>query len=72
MSKLISVSWNELVRRLKELGFEGPYYGGKHPFMVKSDLTLTIPNPHRKKIGVPLLSRILKQGGISRDEWIRK
>ncbi len=40
--------------------------------MVKSDLTLTILNPHRKKIGVPLLSRILKQAGISRDEWIGK
>ncbi|HEO65256.1 MAG TPA: type II toxin-antitoxin system HicA family toxin [Spirochaetes bacterium] len=72
MSKLISVSWKELVKRLKEMGFEDSYYSGKHPFMVKSDLTLTIPNPHRKKIGVPLLSRILKQAGISRDEWIGK
>ncbi|NOZ59720.1 MAG: type II toxin-antitoxin system HicA family toxin [Euryarchaeota archaeon] len=72
MSKLTPVSWRELVRRLRELGFEGPYYGGKHPFMIKGDLTLTIPNPHRKKIGVPLLSKILKQAGISREEWIEK
>jgi len=39
--------------------------------MIKGELTLTIPNPHRKKIGVALLSKILKQAGISRKEWIK-
>jgi hypothetical protein len=37
--------------------------------MVKGDLVLTIPNPHRAEIGVDLLVRILRQAGISRDEW---
>jgi len=45
---------------LQKLGFDGPYHGGKHPFMVKKDLVLTIPNLHRKEIGVDLLARILK------------
>ncbi len=40
--------------------------------MVKGDLTLTIPNPHRKEIGRDLLSKILKQAKISRDEWAGK
>ena len=70
MHKFNPVSWKFLVNRLKELGFEGPYSGGKHPFMMKSDLTLTIPNPHKTVIGVELLSRILKQANISRDEWL--
>jgi len=55
MSKLISVSYNELVRKLKALDFEGPFSGGKHLFMVKGDLRLTIPNPHRQDIGVALI-----------------
>ncbi|MCJ7640375.1 MAG: type II toxin-antitoxin system HicA family toxin [Desulfobacterales bacterium] len=40
-----------LIRCLRKFGFDGPYSGGKHPFMVKGDLTLTIPNPHHKDIG---------------------
>ncbi|MFA4956310.1 MAG: type II toxin-antitoxin system HicA family toxin [Candidatus Methanoperedens sp.] len=70
MPKLAPVSWNVLVKRLNKLGFEGPYSGGKHPFMVKNDLVLTIPNPHKALISVDLLSRILKQARISREEWL--
>ena len=70
MPKLNPVSWNVLVKRLKKLGFEGPYSGGKHPFMVKNDMVLTIPNPHKSVISVDLLSRILRQGNISREEWL--
>ena len=69
MSKLRPVSFSELVRKLKSLDFEGPFSGGKHLFMIKGDLRLTISNPHRQDIGVDLLERILKQGGIRMDEW---
>jgi len=71
VSKLSPVSFNELVRKLKALDFEGPFSGGKHLFMVKGDVRLTIPNPHRQDIGVDLLKRILRQGEIRRDEWNR-
>jgi len=60
MGKLKSISHKELVRKLRKLGFDGPYSGGKHLFMIKGNLTLTIPNPHRKDISVELLKRILK------------
>ena len=43
---------------------------GKHLFMVKGDLHLTVPNPHRKEIGPALLSRLLRQAGIERNLWI--
>ncbi len=69
MSRLSPVSFSELLRKLKSLDFEGPFSGGKHLFMIKGDLRLTIPNPHRQDIGVDLLKRILRQGGIQRDEW---
>jgi hypothetical protein len=37
--------------------------------MVREQLRLRIPNPHQREIGVELLSRLLRQAGISRDEW---
>jgi predicted RNA binding protein YcfA (HicA-like mRNA interferase family) len=59
----------DLIRYLRELGFEGPYSGGKHQFMIKGDITLRLPNPHRSDIGKELLARILRQAKIARDEW---
>ena len=72
MFKLTSVSRNELVRRLRELGFDGPYLSsGPHPyFMKKGDLTIDLPNPHKQDIGIDLLKKILKRAEISREEWL--
>lgn len=67
--KLGPVSWPELVRRLRALGFDGSYRGGRHPYMVRGDLVLTLPNPHRSEIGTALLVRILRQAGVSRGDW---
>ncbi|HEU65640.1 MAG TPA: type II toxin-antitoxin system HicA family toxin [Chloroflexi bacterium] len=72
MAELSPVSWTNLVRKLRKLGFDGPYQGGKHPYMIKGDLVLTIPNPHRRDIGVGLLSRILRRAGISEEEWLKR
>ena len=58
-----------LIRCLRKCGFDSPYSGGKHPFMVKENLTLTIPNPHNKDIGREFLIRILRQAGVSIEEW---
>ena len=71
MADLAPVSWTDLTKKLRNLGFEGPYQGGKHPYMIKGNLVLTIPNPHRKEIGVTLLSRILKRGSISKEVWLK-
>jgi predicted RNA binding protein YcfA (HicA-like mRNA interferase family) len=66
-----AISRRNLIKGLRDLGFEGPETGtGDHPeFMVKGSLQLKLPNPHRGDIGVNLLERILKQAGISRREW---
>ena len=37
--------------------------------LVRGDVTLRVPNPHRGDVGRDLLARVLKQGGISREEW---
>ena len=72
MAKLSPISWPRLVRKLKRFGFEGPYRGGEHPYMVKGDLVLTIPNPHKKEISVDLLIRILRQANIEKEAWIKE
>jgi len=71
MSKWGPVSRRELVRRFRALGFDGPYQEGKHPFMVRGDLRIPVPNPHEGDIGVDLLGRILRIAGITREEWER-
>jgi predicted RNA binding protein YcfA (HicA-like mRNA interferase family) len=59
----------KLIRYLKQLGFDGPYSGKRHQFMVRGDTKLIIPNPHQGDIGKNLLAEILRQAGISKEEW---
>lgn len=63
------ISRRDLIRTLRQIGFEGPFSGGKHQFMVRDDVVVTIPNPHGGDIGIDLLSRILRQAGVTRAEW---
>ena len=69
MPRLGPIKRQDLIRYLKQLGFEGPYSGGKHQFMLKGDRTLSVPNPHRSEIGVSLVTGILRQAGIEKSEW---
>jgi len=61
----------DLIDSLRQLGFEGPFLGGKHQYMVRAQLRLAIPNPHHGDISHDLLARILRQAGIDRDAWER-
>ncbi len=70
MAKLSPISWSNLVKKLKKFGFNGPYQGGKHPYMVKGNLVLTLPNPHRKEVSIDLLIRILRQANIDKERWV--
>ena len=69
MAGISPISRSDLIRRLKKLGFEGPYSGGRHEFMLRENKRLILPNPHRKDIGKDLLARILKQAKITIEEW---
>ena len=70
--RLSPVSQRELVARLRQLGWTGPKYQGKHPYMlIEGKPPLKIPNPHSEDISVDLLKRILRQAKISREEWLR-
>jgi predicted RNA binding protein YcfA (HicA-like mRNA interferase family) len=71
LPKLAPVTWRELVIRLRRFGFQGPFEGGKHPYMVRNELVLTLPNPHRSVISIDLLQRILRQADIKREDWLK-
>ncbi|HNR30421.1 MAG TPA: type II toxin-antitoxin system HicA family toxin [Candidatus Hydrogenedentes bacterium] len=69
MPPLGPVKRKDFIRCLRALGFQGPYSGGKHQFFTKDERTVRVPNPHHDDIGIELLSRILRQAGISKDTW---
>ena len=64
-----SVSWRKLVQKFRTLGFDGPFGGGRHLFMLRGDAKIIIPNPHHGDISKYLLAEILRQADISVDEW---
>jgi predicted RNA binding protein YcfA (HicA-like mRNA interferase family) len=64
------ISRRKLIRRFRQLGFSGPFSGGRHQFMVKGDLKIRIPNPHGSgDVSDALVNEILRQAGISKEEW---
>lgn len=71
MPSLAPIKRRDLVRYMRALGFDGPFPGKRHEAMARGNLRVAIPNPHQQDIGVNLLIRILRQAGVSREEWER-
>ena len=66
------ISRRELLRCLLDLGYTGPSPRGSHQLMFRGRSWVIIPNPHgAQEIDDALLSRILRQAGISREEFER-
>ena len=65
------ISRRDFVRKLRALGFDGPYPGTRHELMRRGGLSVILPNPHRSDISGPMLAAILREAGISREEWDR-
>ena len=64
------ITREELIRKFRKLGYEGPYSGTKHQFMKKGQQKIRIPNPHKgRDIHISLLKEILKQAGIDEEKW---
>lgn len=69
MPPLAPIKRARLIHYLEQLGFDGPFSGGKHQFMIKGAGTVQLPNPHQSDIGRELLARIPRQAGIDRATW---
>ena len=69
MSKRLGpVSRRVVVRKFRALGYDGPFSGARHAFMQTGNRRVRIPN--QKEIGPKLHGELLRQAGISRDEWL--
>jgi len=65
-----NISRAELIRKFRSLGFKGPFSGKKHQFMIKGNRKIRIPNPHGSgDVHISLVKEILRQAGITNDEW---
>ena len=63
--RLTPIHRRDFIKRLKALGWDGPFAGGKHEYMCKGDYNLPIPNPHGSgEISVPKLKELLGEIGI--------
>lgn len=71
MPHLGPIKRKDLIYFMRQWGFEGPYSGGNHQYMIKikENITVFIPNPHQGDISESLLLRILKQAKIDRAVW---
>lgn len=70
MPRLTPITRRVFIKKLRQLGFDGPYVGGSHGFMRRADgVRLTIPNPHAGDISVSLQKLILRQAGIDARQW---
>ena len=69
MPKIAPIKRKDLIKYLRQLGFDGPFSGGNHEFMKKSGLKVRIPNPHKSDIGKSLLIDILKQANVEKSIW---
>jgi hypothetical protein len=63
------VQWPELIRKIRGAGFNGPFWRGIQPFVIRGTVTVRLPVPERAHVDLDLLSRILGHAGITREEW---
>ena len=72
MARLTPLKPRAVMRKLRRLGFAGPFPGGRHPRMVHPETGQIIPVPvHQgKDVSVGLIREIIRELGISRDDWI--
>ena len=73
MSKLSPLKPEQVIRKLRKLGYEGPVPGGKHVRMVNLTTGKIIPIPmHKgKDVSVGLIRAILREINMTPEEWIR-
>jgi predicted RNA binding protein YcfA (HicA-like mRNA interferase family) len=73
MSRWTPCKRSEFIRRLRKLGFDGPYSGTHHQFMVLQQHRLTIPS--NDEYSVPQLRMMIREVehilgcSVTVEEW---
>jgi predicted RNA binding protein YcfA (HicA-like mRNA interferase family) len=72
MPKLSPLNSAQIIRKLRKLGFEGPIAGGRHSRMIHPERKLIIPIPIHggKDVSVGLIRAIIRDVGITPQEWL--
>lgn len=72
MSKLAPLSYREVIKKIRKVGFVlRRRTGGTHEIWWNEEKRKTCVIPHHKEIVVPTLRKIIKQMGITRDEFLK-
>ena len=75
MPKWTPCKRRDFIKKLRQLGFDGPYSGTRHQFMLFENHRLAIPS--NAEYSVPQIRFMLKEvegiigRGINSDEWNR-
>lgn len=73
MSRWIPCKRREFIKKLRRLGFEGPFAGAQHQFMIYSHYRLAIPS--NEEYSIPQLRVMIREvegileKEISLEEW---
>ncbi|MFZ4664448.1 MAG: type II toxin-antitoxin system HicA family toxin [Caldilineaceae bacterium] len=72
MPKLSPLNSAQIIRKLRKLGFEGSIAGGRHSRMIHPERKLVIPIPIHggKDVSVGLIRAIIRDVGITPQEWL--
>lgn len=72
MPKLSPLSSAQIIRKLRKFGFKGPIAGGRHSRMIHPERKLIIPIPlySGKDVSIGLIRAIIREVGITPQEWL--
>ena len=74
MSRWTPCKRRDFVKKLRRLGFDGPFSGTRHQFMVLDDNRLTIPSNDEYSVAqLRMMIREVEEiinRSISLDEWV--
>ena len=59
----------EAVRKFRRAGWSVARQVGSHVMMVKPDYHYTLPIPQHKELGIGLLRELLRQAGLSAEDF---
>ena len=71
MPKITPLKVIDIIKKMKKLGYEGPYPWWRHMHMIKGEKIIPLPMHGGKDIGVWLISTIIDELKISRDERLK-
>jgi predicted RNA binding protein YcfA (HicA-like mRNA interferase family) len=72
MPKLSPEKPRVVIQKLRRLGFEGPFGGGRHIFMrhPETRIKIAVPVHGGRSIPVGTVAAIIKQAGITPEDWL--